>query len=91
MTAFNAQPTDLHGDFYNRGARLAARGARRDRPRTWPWLIAGLMAGYVWGLGSRADIVREDGYKEGAAAAWAACESRQTAAVGGGAGMGARR
>lgn len=79
MHAFDRQLA-LDG-FANSGAALGARRPRRDRPRGRRWLIAGLLAGYIWGLGSRADIVREAGYKEGAAAAWAACSSRQSAAL----------
>lgn len=63
MHAFDRQLV-LDG-FPNSGAAFGSRRPRRDRPRTWRWLIAGLLAGY----------------KEGAAAAWAACSSRQSAAL----------
>ncbi len=41
----------------------------------WRWLIAGLLAGYVWGLGTRADRAREAGREEGVRAGWEACAS----------------
>ncbi len=42
---------------------------------SWRWLIAGLIAGYIWGFGARADRAREEGREDGVRAAWEACES----------------
>ncbi len=49
------------------------RSAGYGRRLVWPWLVGGVLAGYVWGFGARADRVREAGYADGVDAAWASC------------------
>ena len=51
-------------------ARPAWKGVRTMQ---WRWLLAGLIAGYVWGFGARADRVREAGREDGVRRAWEAC------------------